>query len=99
MVVRPDGTISDVHLGSPAQTAGFGPGMKLLTINQHPFSIDGLQQAIRDAKNTTAPIDCTVDNTGVVTTLALSYPGGEQYPFLERIPGREDRLLEIAAPK
>jgi predicted metalloprotease with PDZ domain len=99
MVIRPDGTISDVHLGSPAQTAGFGPGMKLLTINQQPFSIDGLQQAIGAAKNTTAPIICTVDNTGVVTTLALSYHSGQQYPVLERIPGTEDRLLEIAAPR
>ena len=99
MVVRPDGTISDVHIGSPAQTAGFSPGMKLLTINQHPFSIDGLQQAIRDARDTAAPIELTVDNTGVVTTLALSYHGGEQYPVLERIPGTVDRLLEIAAPK
>ena len=99
MDVRPDGTISDVHIGSPAQTAGFGPGMKLLTINQHPFSIDGLQQAIRDAKDTTAPIECTVDNSGVVATLALSYHDGQQYPVLERIPGTEDRLLEIAAPR
>jgi predicted metalloprotease with PDZ domain len=99
MDVRPDGTISDVHIGSPAQTAGFGPGMKLLTINQHPFSIDGLQQAIRDAKGATPPIDCTVDNTGVVITLTLSYHGGQQYPVLERIPGTEDRLLEIAAPR
>ena len=99
MDVRPDGTIADVHIGSPAQTAGFGPGMKLLTINQHPFSIDGLQQAIRDAKGAIAPIECTVDNTGVVTTLALSYHGGQQYPVLERIPGTVDRLLEIAAPK
>jgi len=99
MDVRPDGTISDVHIGSPAQTAGFGPGMKLLTINQHPFSIDGLQQAIRDAKSATAPIECTVDNSGVVTTLALSYHDGQQYPVLERIPGTEDRLLEIAAPR
>jgi hypothetical protein len=99
MDVRPDGTISDVHIGSPAQTAGFGPGMKLLTINQHPFSIDGLQQAIRDAKGAIAPIEGTVDNTGVVITLALSYHGGQQYPSLERIPGTVDRLLEIAAPK
>jgi hypothetical protein len=73
--------------------------MKLLTINQQPFSIDGLQQAIGAAKNTTAPIVCTVDNTGVVTTLALSYHSGQQYPVLERIPGTEDRLLEIAAPR
>jgi predicted metalloprotease with PDZ domain len=99
MDVRPDGTISDVHIGSPAQTAGFGPGMKLLTINQHPFSIDGLQQAIRGAKGATTPIECSVDNSGVITSLALSYHRGEQYPVLERIPGTEDRLLEIAAPK
>jgi predicted metalloprotease with PDZ domain len=99
MDVRLDGTISDVHIGSPAQTAGFAPGMKLLTINQYPFSIDRLQQAIRAAKGVTAPIECTVDNTGVVSTLALSYHGGEQYPVLERIPGTKDRLLEIAAPR
>ena len=99
MDVRPDGTISDVHIGSPAQAAGFAPGMKLLTINQHPFSIDQLREAIRDAKDTTSPIECTVDNTGVVTTLALSYQGGEQHPFLERVSGTKDRLLEIAAPR
>lgn len=99
MDVRRDGTISDVHIGSPAQTAGFGPEMKFLTINQHPFSIDGLQQAIRDAKGATAPIECTVDNSGVITSLALSYHSGEQYPVLERIPRTEDRLLEIATPR
>jgi predicted metalloprotease with PDZ domain len=99
MDVRPDGTISDVHIGSPAQTAGFGPGMKLLTVNGHPFSIDGLQEAIRDAKDTTAPIECTVANTGVITTLELPYHAGERYPALERLPGTVDRFLEIAAPK
>jgi hypothetical protein len=76
--------------------------MKLLRINQYLFSIDGLQQTIRDAKGEAAPIECTVDNTGVVSSLALSYHGGhggEQYPVTERIPGRDDRLLEIAKPK
>jgi predicted metalloprotease with PDZ domain len=99
MDVRTDGTISDVHIGGAAQAAGFGPGMKLVTINGHAFSIDGLQQAIRDAKGSTVPIECTVDNTGVVTALTLPYYGGEQYPVLERIPGTVDRLLEIAAPR
>jgi predicted metalloprotease with PDZ domain len=99
MDVRADGAILDVHIGGAAYSAGFGPGMKLLTINGRPFSIDGLQRALRDAKGTTDPIECTVDNSGVVTTLTLPYHGGEQYPFLERIPGTADRLLEIAAPR
>jgi hypothetical protein len=73
--------------------------MKVLTINQRPFSIDELQQAIRDAKGATAPMECTVENSGVITSLALSYHRGQQYPVLERIPGTEDRLLEIATPK
>ena len=99
MDVHADGTISDVHIGGPADTAGFGPGMKILTVNGRHFSIDGLQHAIREAKGTKAPIECTADNTGVVMTLTLPYYGGEQFPALERIPGTPDRLLEIAAPR
>ena len=99
MKVRPDGVITDVLIGGIADRAGFAPGMKLLSVNGEPFSIDQLQRAIRNAKGATLPIECAVENDGVATTLTLAYHGGEQYPALERDVGTKDRLLEIARPR
>jgi predicted metalloprotease with PDZ domain len=99
MKLRPDGVITDVLVGGAADRAGFGPGMKLLSVNGKPFSIDQLQRAIRSAKGTPAPIECAVENNGVAMTLKLAYHGGEQYPAMERIAGTKDRLLEIAMPR
>jgi predicted metalloprotease with PDZ domain len=39
-VVREDGVLSDVIYGSPAYTAGIGPGMKLVAINGRAWSMD-----------------------------------------------------------
>jgi predicted metalloprotease with PDZ domain len=97
--VRPDGVIIDVLMGGVADKAGFVPGMKLLSVNGKPFSIDQLQRAIRNAKGASAPIECAVENYGVTTTIALAYHGGEQYPALARDAGTKDRLLDIAKPR
>jgi predicted metalloprotease with PDZ domain len=99
MKVRPDGVITDVLMGGVADKAGFAPGIKLVSINGQPFSIDQLQRAIRNAKGSSAPIECAVESGGVASTLTLAYHGGEQYPALERVAGTKDRLLEIAAPR
>jgi predicted metalloprotease with PDZ domain len=99
MKVRPDGVITDVLIDGIADRAGFAPGMRLLSVNGEPFSIDQLQRAIRNAKGATLPIECAVENNGVATTLTLAYHGGEQYPSLERDVGTKDRLLEIARPR
>jgi predicted metalloprotease with PDZ domain len=96
MKVRSDGVITDVLIGGIADKAGFASGMKLLSVNGEPFSIDQLQRAIRHAKGAQPPIECAVENNGVTTTLTLAYHGGEQYPALERDVGTKDRLLEIA---
>lgn len=96
MKVRSDGVITDVLIGGIADRAGFAPGMKLLSVNGKPFSIDQLQRAISNAKGAPLPIECAVENNGVATTLTLAYHGGEQYPALERDVGTKDRLLEIA---
>ena len=99
MKVRSDGVITDVLIGGIADKAGFTPGMKLLSVNEKPFSIEQLQRAIRDAEGAPLPIECAVENNGVATTLTLAYHGGEQFPDLERDVGTKDRLLEIAAPR
>jgi predicted metalloprotease with PDZ domain len=99
MKVRSDGVITDVLTGGIADKTGFVPGMKLVSINGQPFSIDQLQRAIRNAKGASTPIECAVENGGVASTLALAYHGGEQYPALERDVGTKDRLLDIATPR
>jgi predicted metalloprotease with PDZ domain len=99
MKVRLDGVITDVLIGGIADKAGFVPGMKLVSVNGRPFSIDQLQQAIRHAEASQAAIECAVDNSGVASTLTLAYHGGERYPALERDTGTKDRLLDIAAPR
>lgn len=99
MKVRSDGVITDVLAGGIADKAGFAPGMKLLSVNGQPFSIDRLKRAIRTAKIASAPIECAVENSGVDSTLVLAYHGGEQYPALQRVAGTKDRLLEIATSR
>ncbi|RDS82354.1 M61 family peptidase [Dyella monticola] len=99
MKVRSDGVITDVLIGGIADKAGFASGMKMVSVNGKPFSIDQLQHAIRNAKGAHPSIEFAVENDGAAATLTLAYHGGEQYPALERIVGTKDRLLDIAAPR
>jgi predicted metalloprotease with PDZ domain len=98
MSIKADGVISDVSMGEIAYQAGFGPGMKILTVNNQPFANATLQQAIDAAKTTTTPIDFKVDNTGEISDLRLDYHGGQRHPVLERVSNAPDRIYEILQP-
>lgn len=98
MNIKADGVISDVLMDGIAYQAGFGPGMKILAVNNQPFARTTLQQAIDAAKTTTTPIDFKVDNTGVIADLRLDYHGGQRHPVLERVPNTPDRIAEILQP-
>jgi predicted metalloprotease with PDZ domain len=98
MSIKADGVISDVSMGEIAYQAGFGPGMKILTVNNQPFAKATLQQAIDAAKTTTTPIDFKVDNTGEISDLRLDYHGGQRHPVLERVPNTPDRIAKILQP-
>jgi predicted metalloprotease with PDZ domain len=98
LLVRPDGTIGDVRMGSPAFQAGLGPGTKLVAINGHGYTEDVLKQAIRAAKGTTGPIELIVSNDNEFRTVRLDYHDGEKYPRLERVQGTPDLLDEILRP-
>jgi len=97
--LRDDGGITDTIEGEPAAKAGIGPGMKLVAVNGRRFSADILRDAIKSAKNSTAPIELLVENTDYYKTYKLDYHGGEMYPHLVRDDSKPDLLNEILKAK
>ena len=98
LMVRADGAIGDVRMGSPAFQAGLGPGTKLVAINGHGYTEDVLKLAIRAAKGTAGPIELIVSTDNEFRTVRLDYHDGEKYPRLERVQGTPDLLDEILKP-
>jgi predicted metalloprotease with PDZ domain len=97
--LRDDGGITDTIEGELAAKAGIGPGMKLVAVNGRRFSADILRDAIKSAKNTTAPIELLVENTDYYKTYKLDYHRGEMYPHLVRDDSKPDLLSEILKPR
>ena len=96
--VTGDETIRDVLVGSPAYQAGLGPGMKLVAINGRRATEELLHDAIRDAKDSTEPIELIVENAGYFKVIKIDYHGGEKYPHLVRDSATPDLLNEILKP-
>lgn len=94
-----EGAINDVLPASPAAKSGLIPGMKLMAVNGRRWSSEGLHQAIRDSKTSTAPMEFITENGSFVKVFKVDYHGGERYPRLTRIEGIPDRLTEILAAK
>ena len=99
LVLNDDGIISDTTEGMLAAKAGIGPGMKLVAVNGRRFSPEILRDAIKAAKNSSAPIDLLVENTDYYKTYKIDYHGGEKYPHLVRDDSKPDLLTEILKAK
>jgi predicted metalloprotease with PDZ domain len=97
--MRDDGDISDTTEGAVAAKAGIGPGMKVVAVNGRRFSSDILREAIKSAKNSSAPIELLVENTEYYKTYKLDYHGGESYPHLVRDESKPDLLADILKAK
>ncbi len=91
-------TVDDVLVGSLADSAGFGPGMRIIAVNGRRANSDLLHQAIRDSKNRKEPIEMITENDGYFKVLKIDYHGGEKYPHLVRSSGSDDILDEILKP-
>ncbi len=94
-----EGAVNDVLTGSPAFKAGMLPGMKLLAVNGRKWSTDGIHQALKDSKTSTAPMEFITEKGSFVKVFKVDYHGGERYPRLVRVEGTPDRLSEILAAK
>jgi len=93
--LKGDGTITDTVEGLPAARVGIGPGMKLVAVNGRKFSKGVLQDALREGKNSAAPIELLVENTEYYKTYKLDYHEGEKFPHLVRDESKPDLLSEI----
>jgi predicted metalloprotease with PDZ domain len=96
--INPDGAITDVRWGGPADNAKLAPGQKIIAVNGRIFSPDALKAAIKQAKGTTAPIKLIMQSDSFVTMADLNYHDGERYPSLQRIEGTPDYLDDITKP-
>ncbi len=94
-----DGTVNDSIVGSPAFNAGISSGMKVVGVNGRLFRQDLLDDAIKDAKDSSKPISLLVVVDDYYRTCDIDYHGGPRYPHLERVSDRADYLDDLIKPR
>ena len=95
-VKEEDGAVTDVRYGGPAQSAGIAPQVKLIAVNGRQYTPTILREAV--AKTATAkPIELLIKTVDYYETHRVEYTGGEKYPHLVRVEGKEDLLSAIVA--
>jgi predicted metalloprotease with PDZ domain len=93
-----DGKLSDVIVNSPAYQSGIGPGMKLIAVNGRKWTPAVLQDAIKTAQGSAAPIELLVENGQFFQTYSVAYHDGNRNPHLERVPDKPDLLGALLTP-
>ena len=95
----PDGTLLDVWIGSPAYTAGLGPGDKLTEVNGKPYSAEILTTAVHDSPTNTAPIHLKALRDDETNVYEIPYHGGEKYAALVRNQNPDILTTNILQPR
>jgi len=98
LIADKDGVIIDVVHGSPAYTAGLGPGMKLVAVNTRKYSKDVVRAALTTSMNSQQPVALLAENAGFFNTYTVDYHEGDRYPHLARTEGKADLLGDIIKP-
>ena len=89
-----EGAIVDVVPDMPAADAGIAPGMKLLAVNDRPWSPKALLEAVGKSEAGVG-IELQIDNDGFVRTYEVQYGGGLRFPHLVRDSSRSEMLSDI----
>ncbi len=97
-IVRADGKLDDVIVGSPAYQSGLGPGMKLIAVNGRKWSPPVLHAALKAAQGSEQPIELLVENAQFFKTHSVVYHDGEKNPHLERVSHQPNILGDILKP-
>ena len=95
LAVGSDGAVGDVIYGSPAWEAGFGPGMRLLSVNKNPWLLNAWRQSLASAPKDGGKIHFEVEGDGGRKAITVNYQGHERFPRLRADPARFDMLDEI----
>ena len=93
--VNPEGMVTDSIVGGPAFEAGISSGMKVIGVNGRVYAPDLLEDAIKDAKDTSKPITLLVVVDDYFQTSTINYHGGDHYPHLVWDEAKPDYLDEI----
>lgn len=94
-----NGRISVVNWDGPAWRAGVTPGATVVAVNMRAFEPDALKEAVTAAKDGKTPLELLLKEGDLYRTVRIDYRGGLRYPKLERLPGAEDRLSKLLAPR
>jgi len=94
-----DGTVVDSVVGGAAFEAGISPAMKVVGVNGRVYTPDLLEDAIKAAKDSSAPITLLVVDDDYYRTATIEYHGGERYPHLVRDDSKPDYLSELSKPR
>ena len=93
-----DGTILDTVRNTPAWKAGLWPGMKLQTVDGHPWSAEVLRAAILADASTTTPLRITALNGAESVVALVDDHRGARYPQLVR-NDQPDLMGQILKPR
>jgi predicted metalloprotease with PDZ domain len=99
MVVSRDALLTEVVWESPAFKAGLTTNTTLVAVNGRTYSAELLKGAITEAAAGGPPVELIVKKQDSYRTVTLDYRGGLRYPHFTRIPGREDMLAALFAPR
>ena len=95
MIIDDKSTILETVEDRAAAKAGAGPGMKILAVNGHKYSVEVLDAALVAAQASRQPIEILVENGDYYRVLSVSYFDGPRWPHITRIEGQPDVLGEV----
>ena len=93
--VGQDGTVADSMVGSPAFEAGISSQMKVVGVNGRVFTPQLLDDAVKDAKDSSKPITLLVVVDDYYRTATINYHDGPKFPHLVREESKTDYLDEL----
>jgi predicted metalloprotease with PDZ domain len=95
--ITDNGVIKSVLWNGPAFRAGIAPTAQVTEVNGRAFTPELLLSAIRSSTQT--KIRLSVKMGASDQELFIPYEGSLRYPHLERIPGTQDFLTPLLAPR
>jgi predicted metalloprotease with PDZ domain len=98
-VKEDDGTVVDVRYGGPAQQAGIAPSVKLIAVNGRQYTPTLLRETVAKTATDSKPIEFLTKTGDYYETHKVAYTGGEKYPHLVRVEGKDDLLTAITSPR